>query len=293
MGARYGQCFLAYFAMDSGALPGYDFMVIIFLYGSDSYRRIQKFKELYASYKSKNTSLDALDVDCALDQDAWIRVRDFLAQPSMFTSTKLVLVREPLEVEGKEWLKVLREHIDSKTTFIIASDSHDKPTARFKFLTEAPVRAQAFHELDGTELLTFLKKEATIRGAALSRDAWRVLVTQSQASAARTWFCVSVIEQCALLKREVTPEDIQSITSWKSESDVFRESRAITGNPSIRDRLRALEKLILGGAAPAHIFNSLAFSSRGPALTHLADLDVALKGGGVEYEEALLDIAIY
>jgi hypothetical protein len=57
-------------------------------------------------------------------------------------------------------------------------------------------------------------------------------------------------------------------------------------------RLLALQSLIADGEAMPYIFNSLGYMMTGDALSLLADLDVSIKSGGLEYEEALLSLAL-
>ncbi len=266
--------------------------MIIFLYGPDSYRRIRKFRELFASYKTKNPSLDVLEADCSLDPDGWLRVRDFLVQPSMFASAKLAIVREPTEVEGSAWTKVLRSHVTGEKTFILASDSSLKPPARFKFLLEPPCVVQQFGELSGAELTAFLKAEAKVRGANLSPAAFRTVASYAEASGFASWAGATLLEQCALTSREVAPADVLAFIDQSPRLDVFKESQTLAGRTKVSDRIAVLEQLLLQGDAPARIFNSIAYGVRGQDLVRLADLDISVKGGGLEYEQALLDFVL-
>ena len=68
--------------------------MIIYLVGSDSYRRGMKLRELVGQYKGKHEQIDFLDVDLEEDPAKWESVRDFLNQPSMFVEKKFAVVRE-------------------------------------------------------------------------------------------------------------------------------------------------------------------------------------------------------
>src|SRR3989344_2600273 len=117
--------------------------MIIFLYGADSYRRGEKLKELVGGYRTKNKETDFLEVDLGESPEDWERARDFLVQPSLFTSKKLAIVRECgaiTEAAGfsKEAVKIWREAIRASAVleegvFLIISDTK-KPLAGFKFL---------------------------------------------------------------------------------------------------------------------------------------------------------------
>jgi len=57
-------------------------------------------------------------------------------------------------------------------------------------------------------------------------------------------------------------------------------------------KLVILEQLFLQKEEPARLFNSLVYQVRGNDILRLADYDVSVKSGGLEYEEALLDFVI-
>lgn len=291
------------------ALLGYHGGVVIYLYGSASYRRTRKFREVYASYRAKNALSDVIEADLTEDPEAWMRVRDFLNQPSMFASGKLAIVRNPTEVEHREWVAALKACVGLEKTSVLAVDSSAKPPAKFSFLLNPPAVAQEFSAFSGAKLSAFAVSEAKARGVELSRASVSMIIESAHAAfpplprqvskiaalahgAAVEWVIISLIEQCALLGHTPIPEDIRAIANFAPPLDVYRNIGAISGGVSIASRLAALEKLLLSGEEPAKLFNLAAYGARGSDAITLANLDISVKSGGLEYEEALLRFAL-
>jgi len=296
-------------AIFHSAVLGYHGSVVIYLYGSASYRRTRKFREVYASYCAKNPSSDVIEADFAEDPEAWMRVRDFLNQPSMFASGKLALVRNPTEVEQREWIAALKACAGLEKVSVLAVDSSAKPPAKFSFLLSPPVVAQEFSAFSGAKLVAFISSEAKSRGVKLSPPSVSAIIESAHAAfpplpkqvskavafahdSAVEWVAVSLIEQCALLGHPPFPEDIRMIANFAPPLDVYRSVGAISGGAGVPSRLAALEKLLLSGEEPAKLFNLAAYGARGNDATLLADLDISVKSGGLEYEEALLRFAL-
>lgn len=273
--------------------------MVIYLYGPDSYRRTLKVKELLAANKKKQPHADVKVIDFAEDADAFRAAKEFLEQPSMFSDSKTLVVYETGEVNEKQekaWLKLLKEELKEPKTIVIISDSWAKPRKAFLFLTEAPAKAQLFEGLEGRTLSTFLKKEADARSLAFQPEAWTHFVNfvSTYSDATRSWVGVRELEKLWLAKfaQPIAPKDLKTLIDYASEAEVFSAARALMGAADPKKRLALLEELLAQGEEPARLFNLLAYNARGAQAVRLADLDIAVKSGNAEYEEALLDFAL-
>ena len=85
--------------------------MIYCFYGSDSYRRGKKLREVLGAYKKKYVNIDILEVDLEEDPERWVDARDFLSQPSMFVDSKILLVRQSGFVDIVGWVKMLKAQI--------------------------------------------------------------------------------------------------------------------------------------------------------------------------------------
>ncbi|MEK7512785.1 MAG: hypothetical protein AAB601_01140 [Patescibacteria group bacterium] len=267
--------------------------VIYFLHGSDTYRRARKLREIVAEYRKKHAVGSVLAVDLEETPDEWTSVRDYLRQPSMFDETKIAVVKESAAVVEALWIEALRAEVKTPKTFLVISDA-EAPEGDRLFLTESPVVSQEFPRLSGRMLEAFLKREADGRSLTFMPDAWALLLTVVGAAEEPTWFGTQELEKIALagFPSPVARHDLARLVEWFAPTDLFSGIRRIMAGRSARERLPALEALLVQGEAPARIFNTLGYQSQGRLAVSLADYDVAVKRGKLEYEEVLTDFAL-
>lgn len=267
-------------------------MVIVHLFGPDSYRRTEKVKELIAAYRAKYRYADFLAVDFEDDPEAWVRARDFLRQPSMFVDSKVLLVREPAMVEEKEWRAALEEAAKAKDVVAILSAYGDSAEA-FPFLARGEVTRQEFKELDGRMLEVFVVREAKRRGITFEAPALRYFLAYLASSASRSARAVSELERIALagFRSPITRADMERFVAWIPAEDIYRGLAPVRAGRNPGERLAALER-VLGRYDGARLFNTLAYAARGEVAEALAAYDIAIKSGRLEYEEALTDFAM-
>ncbi|MDO8470134.1 MAG: hypothetical protein Q7S84_03945 [bacterium] len=267
--------------------------MVLLLQGPDSYRRNRKLRELVATFQAKHAHADLMDVDFEEEPDAWVRACEFILQPSLFSSAKMLVVRAATAINEKVWRVVLKEHRDDKHFFLLVSEQGKLPKP-FAFLAEPPAKVQEFLELAGKFLDTFVLKEAKPRAVAFAPDAKRFFLEYLTAHPDRSCRAVNELERISLagLPIPVSLPDLQKLIPWGATDEVFRVARMLAGAGSAGSKLALLEQLFAAGAEPGKIFNSLAYQVRGDAVVRLADYDVSVKSGGLEYEEALLDFIL-
>lgn len=270
--------------------------MILYLYGPDSYRRVRKLRVLIAEYRQKHSQIDLLCADFEEAPDVFEKAKEFLNQPSMFVDSKLLVLKEsgavPTEKE-KSLIKILKSHLETPKTFILISDS-SAPKKIFGFLLRKPVMTQEFLELRGATLNFFLKQELQERKLALSPDAFGFLSAFIDSQTEKSWTAVNELDKLMLagFPQPISLTDIRLACPWLNRDEVFYSARKILNTHSISERLALLEKLFLEKAEPAHVFNSLAYQAGGENLLQLADYDISIKSGGLEYEEALADFIL-
>jgi DNA polymerase III delta subunit len=267
--------------------------VLIYLYGPDSYRRREKLHALVREYRMKHSLGDMIDVDLEEAPDDWKRVRDYLNQPSMFSEAKAAVVRECRTVDEKQWCDFLKSHIGTPKTFVFVSDAAS-PTKPFAFLLDDHVVSQEFPVLSERVLEAFLHREADARALSFTPDAWRFFCEYVGANPEPSWNGVNELEKIALagFPKPTTLANLRTLIDWLSHRDVPYAARQILTATGIERRLSHLEALLAQHEAPSYIFNSLGFQSQGTAALALADYDVSVKRGELEYEEALLDFVL-
>lgn len=256
--------------------------MIIFLYGPDSYRRAYKEREIIDAYHSKHGSLSSAWFDLG-EKNGLDGLKEFLANSSMFEPDKLAVIEQPFKAAAGELQDALKPYLDNgtKTTILIVSES--KAPAKLSFLISKPSRSQEFGLLSGKELENFILKEAEDRGVKLKTG---VVGELAQGFGGDTWSIVTELDKLVLMKKQVVEA--------KALPNYYELINGLKYGRDIRSRVVALE-LILSERKDdaARVFNSIAYklkSAREAVL--LADYDVAVKSGKLDYEEVLLDLAL-
>jgi DNA polymerase III delta subunit len=267
--------------------------MVVLLHGPDTYRRGRKLRELLAAFNAKYAHADVLAVDLEEDADAWERARDFIVQPSLFSPAKALVVKESGVVTEVAWRKVLKYHKDDERFFLFVSDTV-KPAKLFLFLTEPPAKVQEFPELTGRALSVFVRDTATRAGVTLSPEAARGLVARFEGREGASWSVAHELEKLALagLPEPISVEEVRRVMAPDDAPEVSSGARVLLGNAPLLKKLLTLESILVAGVAPSYLFNSLAYQARGNQVVRLAELDVSVKSGGLEYEEALTEFVL-
>ena len=267
----------------------YNVDMVIYLYGPDSYRRQKKLRALISEYKKKYPNLDFFSVDLEEEPNDWEKVKNFLNQPSMFVDSKVAVVQNPCVVKQKEWITTIISFLDKEKTFLLFSEEK-RPPKDFAFLLESPARAQEFRVLAGRQLEMFVREEAEARGIKFTPDALTFFIGFLELEEERSWIAVTELDRLSFLKhtQPLSQSELEIYINHSLKLEVFRIAKEIISAEDWKRRISLLEQMFLQRESGAHIFNSLAYISRGSKLVALADYDIAVKSGKMEYEEALL-----
>jgi len=201
----------------------------------------------------------------------------------MFDSVKLAILDNTLEAEDQKSLRaVLKTSAEDKELTVIIN-STNKPPATYKFAIEAPSTSQEFPTLKGDKLLAFIKQVADEHKLKIDADKARLLATTFGSD---TWGLVTELEQIALGSSHVSKD--------KPNEDYFGLINTVKRGASVKERIVALEIILSDrNEEPARVFNSIAYRPWSMAdAKRLADYDVAVKSGKLEYEEVLLSLVL-
>lgn len=277
--------------------------MLIYLYGQDSYRRNEKVRKLVEQYKSKYKEIDFLVVDLDENPDNWVRVGDFLNQPSMFVNSKLVVIKESSAVSEangfsksdiRKWLGILKNYVKTEKISIIISDK-ELPRKDCEFLLKETFKTQEFELLTGRKLELFLQIEAKKRGLAFEERAWRFFTDYILSFNDRCWVAVQELERIYLAQfaKPISLKDLNTIIFWSKYAANFDLVRGLLSSYSLGERLLKLEMLNLRGDEPRHIFNLLGSLVRNKNdVFALARYDECIKSGELDDETALLDFVL-
>jgi len=268
--------------------------MIIYLYGSDSYRRGKKLRELVTAYRAKHTQADVASFDFEEAPDEWQKAIDFLGQPSLFLESKLAIIRDAHAVTEKKWILTLKEYLAHPSVFLFIHDGA-KPKKAFEFLLQKPVQFQEFLELEGKVLEVFVKKEAQDAGVELDAQALSFFLGYiCTFGEGRSWRVVSELHRLCHVgfSQPISLTNLRMLIPFQNPLQLFGLSMNILRSRDFSQALAALETSFLQKETPAHLFNLLASQVRGADAVRFAHYDASVKVGGLEYEEALLDFVL-
>jgi len=258
--------------------------MVIFLYGEDSYRRLQKQKEILEVYHKKYGNLSYDKFDLIEDNDT-NKLKEFVSNRSMFDKVKLAVADNIFKTSDKKVVKtILKENLGNKDVLFLVN-SEKKPAAEFKFLIEDPVQSQEFSLLEGVKLNSFINKESLNRGFKLSPEMVGLLKEFFKND---SWGIITELDKIALMKDKKFENDNYS------DRNYFELIGALRNKRNMPQGLIALEVMLSEHHDDAaRIFNSLSYFLRDRESAELfADYDVAVKSGKFDYEEALLDFVV-
>ncbi len=256
--------------------------MIIFLYGPDSYRRLQKQLELQEAYREKkgNLSKEHFDIE---EEGAVQAFKDFMANRSMFGDAKFAVVENIYEAAGdKQFREILKNELESETSVVLIN-AEGKPPAALKFLLEKPVKSQSFEALKGSVLDHFISKEAAQRGLKLPASIVGSLQEMFQSD---TWGIVTELDKMMLTGNHIEARG--------AKEEFYPLVNTLRGDKDFRKRLVALE-IILSDRRddPARVFNVASYGLRNQKEAAIfADYDVSVKSGKLDYEEVLVDFVL-
>ncbi len=268
--------------------------MLIFLCGEDSYRRRQRQKDIINQYRLKHGNLNIERFD--FDNSSWLEsFSDFTKNRSLFGNVKLAILDEPeikklSAVKLKFFKEILKSNLKEKSSVILLS-FFSKPK-EFVFLAKRPTIVEKFNqfskEKEKNKIFSFIKKEAELREFEISEKDIFSLIENFGAD---TWALTTELDKISLSQKFPVYHQFKKL-------EYFKLTDSLKKSGDKKERLIALELLLSGlKEEPARIFNNLAYGrffylSCGDWYKKLADYDVFIKTGKMDYEEALLDLII-
>ncbi len=249
--------------------------MLIYLYGPDAYRRSQKLQEITKQFTDKHSALSVQRFDLG-EADDLDRLKDFSTAQSLFDTAKFGIIYGIAEREPKEIENMLQLADQSKNMSLVVIADKLLPKA-FKIFSKESVIKQGFEALASAQLSELIKKESDRRSLKLDPQVLRGLMEKY---AGDTWGLVNEIDRLAL---GGSPQSVLK------EVDFFSSINNFSRSGSAASRLPTLERLLYSEDS-AKVFNVLASIS--PKKSLMANYDVAIKSGKLEYEEVLTDLAL-
>jgi len=266
--------------------------MIIFLHGPDSYRRQRKLDTIVEEYKQKHSgmSLGRFDLE---NEGEFEKFRDFSGQMLIFDNKKLAVLKNISAVDGKKLKEILKNNLNSEVlTILISEDS----AAGFETLLKKAFLSEKFEEFSGEKMKFVIQKEAKAVNVSLSADATDFLAEKFKKD---SWGLMNELNKLFLWKGDgakIDLADVKKAGDYSGEQpNIFNFINSIARNYSFKQKISDLEKLLIAGEEPAKVFNIMASLRYLPKslVKKMADCDVAVKSGKLDYEEVFLDLALW
>lgn len=264
--------------------------MVIFLYGEDSFRRKRKYAEIVSEFVAKNGNLGFSEFS-AEESDKFLEA---VRNRSIFSPRTLVCLKDadlgalPKEIASL-FKNTIAQAVESKEVIVLLSSSGQSIPKDMPFLSESPTKNQEFAMFPKEKLAFFVVKEAAAKGIKLSEADTKALISSFSGD---LWAIESELDKLSSAKTRDFPD------SGMAEPSYFELLNALKSARTREKRLIALEVILYKlKEDPARVFNGLAYSApRGISPESwfgvMADYDVAVKSGKMDYEEALLDFVI-
>jgi len=267
--------------------------MLIFLYGPDDYRR-QKRKRFYITeFQKKYSKLSVERFDMAAQsREEYVgtcaRLEEFIRGQSLFAAHKMAVVENAFLNFEPEFNAILRRAAKYDSDIVILLSEQELPKGtEWNFLLNLPVIHERFERLSGAKFEAFISKEAKELNVELAPRAISFLADAYEGD---TWSLVTELQKLSSLRKQRI--DVQDLEDAGVEvAPEFFELLYGLQSGSVRSRLAALQKLFAAGEPPAKIFHVLAYQVP-KNLPLFAEYDFKVKSGKLDYEEALLDLAI-
>jgi len=256
--------------------------MIIFLYGQDTYRSLQKLNEIIERYKRIHKSglnLRYFDGESLNFQDFKNEVETI----SMFREKKLIVLKDIFVNKDfqEEFLRQGEKFVNSDNIILIyekkeidpvrgqrtsgkiqgkqTSNGVDKKNSFLKFLKKNS-EYQEFEPLEGQKLKNWVKKEFGKYEAEIEPGALELLIAYIDSN---LWQMESEIKKLVNYKngQKIKKEDIELLVRPKIETDIFKTIDAISEKKKSR-ALALLHQHLEKGDAPLYLLTMINFQFR-------------------------------
>lgn len=242
--------------------------MLIFLYGSDSYRLKQAKEEVVKRYQAKFQSgmnLFTADLSESSGQDIF---EDALKSSSFFNEHKLIVCKNVFDKKASaEFMATKIKEFDlpgiADATVIIAEnltekDMNAKHKDLFKALNNEKSKVQAVEGLEGEKLSEWIRSEVKSRGAAIEPSAVKSLV---EIVGKDSWALINEIEKLANYSEVIKASDVAVLVNARQDLNIFNLTDSI-GAKNTKKTLELLYKELNSGRDPYYILTMMIYQLR-------------------------------
>ncbi|MEX1063890.1 MAG: DNA polymerase III subunit delta [Candidatus Paceibacterota bacterium] len=257
--------------------------MIIFLYGSDSYRLKQNIDKIVAEYDKKNVSGINFSVLDFAESDQLNKLSDLIKTVSFFEEKRLVVIKGSFP-SGKpvaDLIKKWRLASDKQIILVFAESSDEKELAKkdkvlFKLLSDKDNVVKHFEPLSGKQLEAWVNKEMKDGELGIDPAALKRLISYTSspttrsgsADSSNTWRLKQEIDKLISYKSSnpkdgqmITEQDVDLLVSPNEDQNIFEAVDAMASKNKFRAAATLYEHLE-SGTDPYYIFSMVVYQFR-------------------------------
>lgn len=235
-------------------------MMLIFIYGEDSYRSHQKLNEIVAHYQQTHSSGLSLKY-FNVDRMDYSEFKDQIRQSSIFTKKKLAVVKNSFSDKSfqENFLEDSELWEDPEDIILFYEDDKvDKRTSLFKFLKNN-AQWEQFELLTGNQLEDWVAKQLDSYEVDISSKARSTLID----FVGSDLWCLSneIKKLVSYTKDRITVEDVKLLVKPKLEIDIFETIDAF----ALKNKRKALDLVrdhLEKGDSPLYILHMINYQLR-------------------------------
>ncbi|HLD21916.1 MAG TPA: hypothetical protein VJB65_03385, partial [Patescibacteria group bacterium] len=194
--------------------------MVIFLYGTDSFRRSARVRIFEEAFQKKH---DAIGVNSAKIDGAQFSIdefRKFAKSAGLFSTKRFVVFTNPfaLSVDDQELLLSELESIPSDTILCFTADAPSQKKNRlFQRLCKADT-VEEYADLSPAQLRAFMEQECKKNGATIERDAAERLVVYAGTD---LWKLANTLHSLVHYSKKISLEIVQQFIEEAVDNNIF------------------------------------------------------------------------
>lgn len=207
--------------------------MILFLYGSDSFRLQEELNDLKTRFIAKHGRNNLENIDLTEDDTSKIFIS--LQNLPLFAATRFVVIKNAVNNVNKEEqesiLKILTREENNKDLVICFFEKESPKNTKLLQYLKKLKHAKNFEELKGLELSKFAKQLAKKKNCEIDPQALEMVVIRSRGD---LWWISNTLDQlCAFANgKKIEAQHVQDLTTLRMSPTIFQTIDAIADRKS-------------------------------------------------------------
>lgn len=240
----------------------YLLIMIIFLYGEETFRSSSKLQKLKKDFLAQNLSSEPIVFDC--DEECNTdKIRELFSLQDLFAPKKMIIVKNFIQNTKADDQKKIQKLLENKTddTIVLWEDDVPKKNAvLFKWLQKNAQQIFESAPLEAFELEKWIVQTCKERQISIMNDSIKELIIYIGND---LWKMSGEIDKLGSYcqGREVSVSDVQKLVRGRVDADMFETVGAVVSGNRSR-AITLLKKQLAKGDEAFHVFSMYAYQLR-------------------------------